>query len=211
MAYLRFTDVQERPTEFLDFTSLTLDEFQLLVPPFEAAFQAHMREWRLDGKPRTARQFSVYKNCPLPTPEDRLFFLLTYLKTYSLQVVQGRLFGMGQSKANQWIHVLLPALLAALRTLGDAPARSLAALAQRLGVSEADAATVVAPLEEEAAPVVAAPVAVPDSPLVPMTGPNGALSAPRTLLNSKRVRAARKETTRSKMSCWSMLSSSSSS
>src|SRR5689334_16665327 len=29
---------------------------------------------------------------------------------------------MGQSKANQWIHVLLPALLAALRALGDAPA-----------------------------------------------------------------------------------------
>jgi hypothetical protein len=67
-----------------------------------------MRAWRLDGKPRTARQFAVYKNCPLPTPEDRFFFLLTYLKTYSLQVVQGRLFGMGQSKANQWIHVLLP-------------------------------------------------------------------------------------------------------
>src|SRR5467141_3866468 len=141
-----FTDVQDRPTEFLDFTSLTLDEFQQLVPPFEAAFQAHMATWRLDGKPRTARQFAVYKNCPLPTPEDRLFFLLTYLKTYALQVVQGRLFGMGQSKANQWIHVLLPALLAALRTLDDAPARSLTALAQRLGVSEADAATIVTPL-----------------------------------------------------------------
>ena len=42
---------QDRPTEFLDFTSLTLDEFQLLVPPFEAAFQVHMREWRLDGNP----------------------------------------------------------------------------------------------------------------------------------------------------------------
>jgi hypothetical protein len=96
----------------------------------------------------------VYKNCPLPTPEDRLFFLLTYLKTYSLQVVQGRLLGMGQSKANQWIHVLLPALLAALRTLGDAPARSLTALAQRLGVSEADAATVVGSREEEPAPIV---------------------------------------------------------
>src|SRR6267143_2289372 len=103
-----------------------------------------MAVWRLEEKPRTARQFSVYKHCPLPTPEDRLFFLLTYLKTYSLQVVQGRLFGMGQSKAHQWMHVLLPALLAALRTLGDAPARSLTALAQRLGVSEADAATVVA-------------------------------------------------------------------
>ena len=101
MAALRFIDVQARPTEFLDVTSLTLDEFQKLVPPFEAAFQAHMAAWRLDGKPRTARRFSVLQNCPLPTPEERLFFLLTYLKTYSLQVVQGRLFGMGQSKANQ--------------------------------------------------------------------------------------------------------------
>src|SRR5215475_8145822 len=153
MAHVQFTDVQDRPGEFLDLTSLTLDEFQQLVPPFEAAFQAHMAAWRLDGKPRTARQFRVYKNCPLPTPEDRLFFILTYLKTYSLQVVHGRLFGMGQSKANQWIHVLLPALLAALRTLGDAPARSLAALAQRLGVSKADAASVVGSLEKEPAPV----------------------------------------------------------
>jgi hypothetical protein len=201
MASLRFADVQSRPTEFLDFTSLTLDEFQQQVPPFEAAFQAHMAVWRLDGKPRIARQFSVYKNCPLPTPEDRLFFLLTSLKTYSLQVVQGRLFGMGQSKANQWIHVLLPVLLAALRTLGDAPARSLAALAQRLGVSEADAATVVTPLEEEPAPLVAAPTAAPASPLVPMTGRNGASSAPRTLLNRRTVRVARKGTTQRKTSC----------
>ena len=191
MTHLRFTDVQDRPTEFLDFTSLTLDEFQLLVPPFEAAFQAHMREWRLDGKPRTARQFSVYKNCPLPTPEERLFFILTYLKTYSLQVVQGRLFGMGQSKANQWIHVLLPALLAALRTLGDAPTRSLTALAQRLGGAEADAAAVVDAREAE--PV---PVATPEAPLLPLTAPSGASSAPKTLLHRRHVRAARKRTTR---------------
>jgi hypothetical protein len=196
MAHVQFANLQSRPTEFLDFTSLTLDEFQQLVPPFEAAFQAHMAAWRLDGKPRTARQFSVYKNCPLPTPEDRLLFILAYVKTYSLQVVQGRLFGMGQSKANQWIHVLLPVLLAALCALGDAPARSLTALAQRLGVSEADAATVVAPLEEEAPPGVAAPVAAPDSPLLPMTAPNGASSAPKTLLHRRNIIAARKRTIR---------------
>jgi hypothetical protein len=195
MAHLQVTDVQDRPTEFLDLTSLTLDEFWQLVPPFEAAFQAHMAAWRLDGKPRTARSFSVYQNCPLPTPEDRLLFILAYVKTYSLQVVQGRLFGMGQSKANQWIHVLLPALLAALRTLGDAPTRSLSALAQRLGVSEADAATVVAPLEEGASPA-AALSAVPGSPLLPMTGRNGGSSAPKTLLNRPTVIAARKRTIR---------------
>src|SRR4029077_1963714 len=151
MAGLRFTDLQSRPMEFLDFTSVTVDGFQQLVPPFEAAFHARMAAWRMDGKPRTARRFTVYKNCPLPTPEDRLLFFLTYLKTSALQVVHGRLFGMVQGKANQWIHVLLPVLLTALRTLGDAPARSLAALAQRLGVSEADVATVVTPLEEEPA------------------------------------------------------------
>jgi len=189
--------------ERLDLTSLTLDKFQHLVPPFEAAFQAHMAAWRLDGKPRTARQFSVYKNCPLPTPAERLFFILVYLKTYALQVVHGRLFGMGQSKANQWIHVLLPVLLAALRTLGDAPARSLAALAQRLGLSEADAATVVTPLEEAPAPVIVTPAATPDAPLLPMTGRNGASSAPKTRLNRRTVIAARKRTIRSKMSCWS--------
>jgi len=201
MAGVRFPDLQSRPTEFLDFTSLTLDEFPQLVPPFEAAFHARMRAWRLDGKPRTARRFTVYENCPLRTPEDRLLFILVYLKTYSLQVVQGRLFGMGQSKANQWIHALLPVLLAALRTLGDAPARSLTALAQRLGVSEADAATVLTPLEEEPAPVVAVPTAAPASPLLPMTGRNGASSAPKTLRNRQHVIAARKRTTPSKTSC----------
>src|SRR3989442_2189615 len=145
MAGLRFTELQSRPLEFLAFTSPTLCEFQQLFQPLEAGFQVHMAAWQLDGQPRTARQFAVYSHCPLPTPEDRLLFILASIKTYALQVVQGRLFGMGQRKAHQWIHVLLPVLLAALRTLGDAPARSLTALAQRLGVSKAEAAPVVPP------------------------------------------------------------------
>jgi hypothetical protein len=211
MAGVRFTELQSRPLEFLDFTSLTLAEFQQLVPPFETAFQVRMAAWRMDGKPRTARRFTVYKNCPLPTPEDRLLFILVYLKTYALQVVQGRLFGMVQGKANQWIHALVPVLLTALRALGDAPARSLSALAQRLGVSEADAATVVTPLAEEPTPVADTPVARPPlAPLLPMTGRNGASFAPKTLLNRPSVIAAKKKTTRSKMSCSSMRSSSSS-
>jgi hypothetical protein len=106
MASVRCTDVQSRPTECLDFPSLPHEEFQQLVPPFEAAFQAHRAAWRLAGKPRTAHRCTVSKTCPLPTPEDRLFFLLTSLKTYAPQMVQRRLRGMGQRKANQWMHVL---------------------------------------------------------------------------------------------------------
>ena len=194
MTGVRFADVQARPAEFLNLTSLTLEEFEVLVAPFEAAFQDHMAAWRLDGKPRTSRRFTVYRTCPLATPEDRLFFLLTYLKTYAVQVVQGRLFGMSQSKANQWIHVLLPALLAALRGLGDAPARSLTALAHRLAVLEGP--LVVAPLEEPSRSPVSASKAGQGSPLLLMTGRNGALSAPRTLLNIRNVTVARKKTIR---------------
>src|SRR5688500_10513153 len=196
MTGVRFADVQGRPAEFLNLTSLTLEEFEALVAPFEAAFQAHMAAWRLDGKPRTSRRFTVYRTCPLATPEDRLFFLLTYLKTSAVQVVQGRLFGMGQSKANQWIHVLLPALLAALRALGDAAARSLTALAHRLAVSQG--ALGVA-LLEELAPVACpacAPVPGQAAPLLPMTGRNGALFAPRTRRNGRSVTVARKGTIR---------------
>ena len=164
MGSLRFADCQTRPTEGLDLTRLTLAEFQHVVPPFEAAFQAHLADWRLDGPPRTARRYTTYQNCPLPTPEDRLLFILVYLKTYALQVVHGRLFGMGQRKAHQWIPVLLVVRQATRRTRGDAPTRSLTALAQRLGVAEANAAAMVGPPERSPTPS-DSPTAAPRSPL----------------------------------------------
>ncbi len=195
----RFTDIQTRPTEVLDVTSLTWEECQPLVPPFEAAFQGHMVHWRLDGQPRTARRYTTYTNCPLPTPEDRLRCILVYLKTYPLQVVQGRLCGMGQSKAHQWIHGLLVVLQATLRTLGDTPSRSLAQLARRMGVAEADAAALVGPTEgppTAADPPAAAPAAAPASPLLGTMAPNGASSAPRIRLSRRAVIAARTHATR---------------
>jgi hypothetical protein len=174
-------------------TSLTVEEFHQVVPPFEVAFQAHMVHWRLDGKPRTARRYTTYQNCPLPTPEDRLLFVLVYLKTYPLQVVQGRLFGMGQSKAHQWIHVLLVVLRATLRALGEAPARSVTELAKRLGMAEAEAAALVEPAEGS--------TPSPASPLLATMGRNGASSAPRIRLSKRAVIAVRKSATRSKMCC----------
>ena len=198
MAGVRCTELQSRPLEFLDFPSVTLDEFPPLVSPCEAAFHARMTAWRMDGKPQTARRFPVDKNCPLPTPEDWLLFILGSLKTSALHVVHGRLFGMVQGKAHQGMHVLLPALLAALRARGAAPARALTALTQRLGVSEAAAAPVVMPREENPVLLTEALATAPTSPLVPMTAPSGASSAPKTLLHRRRVRAARKRTIRSK-------------
>lgn len=188
MIRLRYAELACKPMDVLDMTSRTPEEFQILVPNVEQAFQAHMAEWRLDGKPRTARRFTTYKNCPLPTPQDRLLFILVYLKTNPLQVAHGIMFGLPQGKTNQWIHVLLPVLRTALRQMGDAPSRSLADLARRLDVSVTD-------VEEATAPLFA------------MMAPSDASRAPKTRMNRKVTIAARKSIMRSKTFCSSMLRS----
>ena len=130
MSGLRYAEVSQSELKFLDMTSLTVEECGQLVPGFEGAFQERMQEWRLDGKRRSGRGYTTYANCPLPTPEDRLLFILVSLKTNVVQVIQGELFGMPQNKANQWIHTLLPVLQTTPRRLGDAPARSMKQLEQ---------------------------------------------------------------------------------
>lgn len=129
---LRYTTERTKSYRILDLTSLTVEEFELLVPPFARAFLAHMQDWTLEGKPRTGRRYRQYATCPLPSPEDRLLFILTYLKQAPTHAFHGAVFGMRQPKANQWIQALLPALRAALTSLGDLPARNLSELIARL-------------------------------------------------------------------------------
>lgn len=183
---LRYRDIPLHTTEVLDLTSLTVDEFAALVPPFEAEFLAYMAQWTLHGRRRQSRRYTTYTNCPLPTPEDRLLFIMVYLKQNTIHLLHGRLFGMRQSKATQWIHVLLPVLRNALRTLGDAPCRSVEALRQHLGGEVA--LLPVAPASSEAVPAVTPAVA----PLFVMTAPSDPSRAPQTRLNRKRAIAARK-------------------
>ena len=129
---------------------------------------------------------------------DILKRLLVYLKPYALQVVHGRLFGLGQSKANQWLHVLLPVLQAALTALGDTPSRTLTALAERLGVSAEAAAALLPPAEpvsSSPAAVAPAPPAVgvpapPAPPLLLMMGPRGGSGVPKIPLSRRAVIAA---------------------
>jgi hypothetical protein len=152
-----------------------------------------MVAWRLDGRPRTACQFTVYKHCPLPMPENRQFFLFTSLKTSALQVVHGRVFGWSKAKPIQWIHVLLPALLAALHTLGAPPCplpQGPGAAARRLGGQRRHCGCTTG--ESASTPDRCACCYV-GTLLLLMTAPNGASSARKTLLNRLRVIAARKQ------------------
>ena len=97
---LRYTRAQDKTNRILPLTSLMVEQFAELVEPFAHAFVAHMNAWTMEGKPRTGRVSSQYANCPLPTPEDRLLFLLSYLKVAAIQEAHAALFGMTQPNAN---------------------------------------------------------------------------------------------------------------
>ncbi len=56
--------------------------------------------------------------------EQRLLFALLYQKTYPLQALIGELFGISQSRANAWIHQLLPILKQTLANLKVLPERN---------------------------------------------------------------------------------------
>jgi len=179
---LRYQDEKTKAYRILDLTSLTVDEFEQLIAPFEAAFVRYMQDWTMEGKRRTGRRYSQYTNCPLPTPEDRLLFILSYLKVAALQVAHAALFGMTQSNANKWIHVLLPTLHQTLLDLGDAPARHLQTLRQHLAELQTSEGHQTSEVHASA--------------LFFTTGVNGRSGAPKIAMSKKQLIAARKSVTR---------------
>ena len=133
-----YEDVIQRAGSLRSLTGLTEKEFQALLPHVEQAFEAYMGNRTIDGHPRTSRRYSTYETCPLPTMTDKLLFILTYVKQNPIQEVQGQLFGMSQSNAHKWIHLLHPVLNQALADQGLLPARTADDLATRLTTHQSD-------------------------------------------------------------------------
>ena len=59
----------------------------------------------------------------LPSVEEKLFFILIYLKNYSLQEMMAASFGFSQSQASKWKKVLCPLLFDTLDALKMLPLR----------------------------------------------------------------------------------------
>src|SRR5215208_777831 len=119
-----YEEVTQRAGSLRAMTGLTAQEFTALLPPFEHAWLAYMEDHTLDGHPRTSRRYSTYETSPLPTMADKLLFILTYVKQNPTQEMQGQLFGMSQSNANKWIHLLHPVLNQTLADQALLPART---------------------------------------------------------------------------------------
>ena len=121
---MTYATLQSDCREFLALTGLTLQEFQLLLNAFTPAYERrYPKDRTLADRPRQRCAGGGRKGV-LDCPEQKLLFLLVYLKTYPLQVLMGELFGLSQPGVNYWIHRLLPVLRDALDSLSVLPERN---------------------------------------------------------------------------------------
>ena len=100
---LTCTKLQGNRRQFLALTGLTLPEFQLLLTAFTRSYERlYLPDRTLVGRPRQRFPGGGRKGV-LYRPEQKLLFMLVYLKTYPLQALMGELFGLSQPRVNYWI------------------------------------------------------------------------------------------------------------
>src|SRR4051795_2717004 len=134
---MTFTELQSDRRKFLALTGLTVPEFQRLLAAFCRTYpRLYPTDQTVAGQPRQRSAGGGRKGL-LHRPEDKLLFILVYLKTYPLQVVMAELFDLSQPQVNYWIHRLLPVLQQALDDLGVRPERDAGHFAQSQASAEA--------------------------------------------------------------------------
>jgi hypothetical protein len=101
-----YPQVQEYPQLLLTMTSLTHTEFQQLLPHFQYAWDQYVHQHYIDRDDRQRRYGAGRSETTLVIIEDKLLFILYYVKVYPLQEILAFEFGMAQSTANEWIHIL---------------------------------------------------------------------------------------------------------
>lgn len=106
-------------------TGLSQAQFDQLLPTFAMVYQEAQQEAYEKGMAAGTRQRQPGGGAKgkLPTPQDKLLFVLYYYKTYPTFDVLGTQFEMAPSKANQNLHKLSPILHTTLLRLGMMPHR----------------------------------------------------------------------------------------
>lgn len=90
----------------LGLTGLRIEEFKSLVPVFSSVFDQMKRERKEDRK----RKFGGGQKGGLPTGEEKLFFVLMYLKIYPTFDVASFLVGLNRSNCCRQMQFLIKVL-----------------------------------------------------------------------------------------------------
>lgn len=125
-----YSELRCHQHRLLALTGLTLPECEFLLTAFIRAYERLYPADRTAANQPRQRAVGGGRIGVLHEPEQKLLFLLVYLKTYPLQVVMAELFGLSQSRVNYWLDRLLPVLRDALDDLGVLPERDAHAFAR---------------------------------------------------------------------------------
>jgi hypothetical protein len=104
---MRYKVYQYNEKSLRSLSGLSVEQFNELLPYFAHSHNEYFSKYDMNGKYRNNRRsYVIYKNSPLPTIEERLFFILVYLKNNPLQEYHAACFGLDQKHCNSFIHVL---------------------------------------------------------------------------------------------------------
>jgi len=120
---LTYAKLKRNRRKCVALTGLTPKEVEGLLPAFARAYaEQYPAERTMTGKPRQ-RQVGGGRKGGLAEMEQKLLLILVHQKTYPLQSLLGEVFGLSQSRVNEWLHRLLPILKDALEEVGVLPER----------------------------------------------------------------------------------------
>ena len=128
----KFDAILQNERRLRAFTGLDTATFTSFLPHFTSTMECYLNHTTLDGYVCEGDRAITYANSPLPTPADRLLFILTYLKQNAIQEVHGQLFTMSQPNVSKWVRLLLDILNTALASQHLLPARTAAEFAAQL-------------------------------------------------------------------------------
>lgn len=111
------------PPNLLSLTSLHPAEFMRLLSVFDPLCCTYFQYHSLEGAPRRVPKFKEDERCSLKGSQQKLLFILIYLKENPRQHYQGLLFGIQQPGVSKWVKLLLPLLEKALGQLAALPQR----------------------------------------------------------------------------------------
>ena len=117
---LSYELIKDKEDVFLSMTSLTVSEFDLLCEYFENTLNKQKSNNEEDSK--SSKNTGGGRPSILKSVQDKLFFILFYLKNYPLQTTIGFIFGLSQPRANYWIHFLSGILEETLKKMELMPA-----------------------------------------------------------------------------------------
>jgi len=109
-------------------TSLNREEFDELLSVFRPRFEQKYKHFTMVGKRRVKPLSSQAMKSPtkvIPTPTDKLLFILYHFKIDTVQFAEAAFFGLSQGQTSRWTKFLLPVLHQAIVDLHLQPARNM--------------------------------------------------------------------------------------